>query len=450
MDLRGRTLSARFCHAPSAAGLDIHDALIAVAADGTIDAVVIDDDPGHAAAERAAEAAGTLVRAPPGTLLLPGLVDLHIHAPQYPQLGTALQVPLEAWLRDHTFPLEARYADAGFALRVYDRLVADLLGQGTTTAVYFSTIHQAATRILVECCLRHGQRALVGKVAMDRDCPDFYRDRSAEAALSDTAALIEHVRVHPGNFGMVLPVVTPRFVPACSDALLRGLGDLAAQHRCHVQTQCSESDWQHDHAWKRFGRSDAEVLDGFGLLTRQTVLAHGVQLSPADFTRIAKRGLVLRIARCRTSISATPSSRLREAMTRAVRIGLGTDIAGGPSASMLDSCRTAVAASRMLEDGVDAAQPAGRRGRSGSRITMAAAFHLATVGGAAVLDLPVGQFQAGLAFDAILVDPNAPLGSLRVWDDLDGQEAVAEKILYGATRANIAKVWVAGLLRSMN
>ena len=97
-----------------------------------------------------------------------------------------LDVPLEVWLQRHTFPLEARYADAGFAERVYADLVGDLLDNGTTTAVYFATIHEEATRRLVDACLKKGQRAFVGKVAMDNpeECPPWYRDASAEAAIS--------------------------------------------------------------------------------------------------------------------------------------------------------------------------------------------------------------------------------------------------------------------------
>ena len=162
--------------------------------------------------------------------LLPGFVDLHIHAPQYPQLGNALHVPLEVWLQTHTFPLEARYADLAFAERAYSALVGDLLALGTTTAVFFATIHQEATRLLVDICLARGMRALVGKVAMDdpASCPDYYRDASAGAAIEGTTAFIEYVRGHAANRdGLVLPAITPRFIPSCTDPLLEGLGALA-------------------------------------------------------------------------------------------------------------------------------------------------------------------------------------------------------------------------------
>ena len=102
---------------------------------------------------------------------------------------------LEVWLQRYTFPLEARYADLAFARRSYEALVGDLLANGTTTALYFATIHQEATRLLADICLEKGQRALIGKVAMDnpRECPDYYRDASTEAGLAGTHALIEYV-----------------------------------------------------------------------------------------------------------------------------------------------------------------------------------------------------------------------------------------------------------------
>ncbi len=437
MSPRGGTIAGRFCHAPSLGALDSFDGVIEVDAQGAIAAV------------RRGDAAGPATcRVPPGAVVLPGFVDLHTHAPQYPQLGTALDAPLETWLHTHTFPLEARFADTAFAERAYAALVADLLANGTTTAVYFATIHQAATRLLVDLCLRLGQRALVGKVAMDRDCPEYYRDASVEDGLEGTRALIDYTRAHPDNRGLVRPLVTPRFVPACSDDLLRGLGAIARDTGCAVQTHCSESDWQHAHVLARFGRSDTEVLDGFSLLTPGGVLAHGTRLGASDMDRIAARGAG--IAHCPLSNAYFGNAvfPLRAALAKSVRIGLGTDISGGPSASMLESCRMAVTASRMLEDGVDPDLPPSRRGRPGSRVSIIEAFHLATAGGADVLGLPVGRFAPGCRFDAILVDPAAPGGGLRVWDEDESAAAMFERIMHGATRANITAVWVDGLRRA--
>jgi guanine deaminase len=447
IDLHGRVVHGSFFHAPMRGEIEmLQDALIAIDADGMITAVVSPGDPRFSAMMAGAMADDRLFTLPQHSYLLPGFVDLHVHAPQYPQLGQALDVPLEEWLQKYTFPLEARYADLPFAKQSYETLVADLLASGTTTALYFATIHQDATRVLVDVCLAKGQRALVGKVVMDDpdSCPDYYRDASVEEALEGTRQFIDYVRANPHNtHGRVQPVVTPRFIPSCTDAVLEGLGRIASQCGCHVQTHCSESDWAHGFGLDRFGRTDTASLDGFGLLTRRTVLAHSNFITDDDMGLIAERGAA--VAHCARSNAYFAGSvfPLRAALEKGVRVGLGTDISGGPSASMFDSARMAVAASRMLESGVDPALPMKERGRPNSRVDFATVFHLATAGGADVLELPVGRFEPGYRFDAMLIDTQAPQGSIRFADP--GHPAdLLQKIIMTAARPNIAEVWVDG------
>ena len=181
----------------------------------------------------------------PTERLLPGLVDLHIHAPQWPQLGTGLDLPLERWLFEYTFPLEARFADLGFADDVWNHMVPTLLAHGTTTAVYFASVHEPATLRLAQVCGRRGQRAFVGRVAMDhpQGTPEWYRDISAEEGIAASKRSIDAIRAL--NDPLVQPIVTPRFVPACSDEMLWGLGRLAHDEGVLVQSHCSESDWEH-------------------------------------------------------------------------------------------------------------------------------------------------------------------------------------------------------------
>lgn len=447
-DVRHKTILGTFFHAPAAGSIEVlEDALVEIDGGGKIASVLKAGDLRREPALAEAEAARRLARLPAGHFLLPGFVDLHIHAPQYPQLGTALHVPLEVWLQAHTFPLEARYADTAFAARSYAALVDDLLALGTTTAVLFATIHQEATKLLADLCLEKGLRALVGKVAMDdpRSCPDYYRDASAGVAIEGTLEFIEYVRGHKANRdGLVLPAITPRFIPSCTDALLEGLGELTHGTRCHVQTHCSESDWEHGAVLARYGRSDAESLDGFGLMSRRTVLAHSNFISDSDMYLIGARGAG--IAHCPLSNAYFSNAvfPLRRALEKGLHVGLGTDISGGPSASLLEACRMAVAASRMLEDGVDTSMRPDQRGRKDSRIDWKTAFHLATAGGAKGLDLPIGSFEIGRQFDAIRIDTAAPHGTIRVFDDFDDNQTVLQKIIYSASRANIADVWVGG------
>src|SRR5579862_5830050 len=158
-----RAFQGTFLHAPERGRLEcLKNAVIVVAADGVITAVHRHDSPGAGAEAARLDRAGALVSLKPEQYVLPGLVDLHVHAPQWPQLGKALDLPLQEWLQAHTFPLEARFADVPYAETVYESLVDNLLANGTTTAVYFATIHLPATQILAGVCLRRGQRALIG------------------------------------------------------------------------------------------------------------------------------------------------------------------------------------------------------------------------------------------------------------------------------------------------
>ena len=434
----------RAIHAPGTVET-LPRALITVDADGTIISVepyVLE----HDAKLRGFSDCGRLITLADDQVLLPGLVDLHVHAPQFPQLGTALDLPLEEWLQAHTFPLESRYEDVAFAESVYTRLVETLLAHGTTTALYFATLHLPATQRLAEICLARGQRGLVGRVGMDHpeQCPDYYRDASAESAITDTRALIDFIRAMPGNeSALVRPVITPRFVPACTDDLLEGFGLLANETGAHVQTHCSESDWEHEHVRARCGCTDTEALDRAGLLGRRSVLAHGNFIEPEDVARIRARGAA--VAHCPLSnvYFAGAVFPLRAMLAEGLHIGLGTDIAGGASASLFEAARQAVASSRLLESGTDPTLPPERRGVPNSRIDFRTAFRLATAGGGEALDLPIGLFRPGYAFDAILLQSGLPDGNLVFGPDEDG-DTILQRIVMGAGRGDIARVWVGG------
>jgi guanine deaminase len=390
-------------------------------------------------------AAGALVTLGKGQYLLPGLVDLHVHAPQWPQLGRALDLPLEEWLQAYTFPLEARYSDLKFAESVYESLVDGLIANGTTTALYFGTIHLPATQKLADICLEKSQRALIGRVAMDDpgQCPAYYRDASAESAEAQTRAFIDYVRTMPGNQAeLIRPVITPRFIPSCSDDLLRRLGALAQETGCHVQTHCSESDWAHRYVLDRCGITDTAALESFGLLSRRTILAHGNFVGDEDIARIAKHGSG--IAHCPLSniYFSDAVFPLRRILQHGVHVGLGTDVAGGASPSLLDNARCAVMVSRLLEAGVDPGLSREERRRDDSRIDALTAFWLATAGGGIALDLEVGVFRAGYQFDALVIDADVPNSNLRL-DRTDTPEEILQKIIYHAGRTNIRDVWVA-------
>ncbi|HVW70460.1 MAG TPA: guanine deaminase [Steroidobacteraceae bacterium] len=440
-----RAFLGTFLHTPVLGQLEMLEALIVAGGDGVIQAIHQAGSPEAIRETERFAALGALVRSKPGQYLLPGFVDLHVHAPQWPQLGKALDLPLEEWLQAYTFPLESRYADPDFAREVYESLVDGLLANGTTTAVYFGTLHLPATQILADICLRRSQRALVGRVAMDdiQQCPPYYRDPSPSVAEAQTRAFIGYVRSMPGNeSGLIKPVITPRFIPSCSDELLQRLGALARETGCHVQTHCSESDWEHGYVIARCGKTDTAALDGFGLLSRHTILAHGNLVGDADIALIRQRGAA--IAHCPLSnvYFSDAVFPLRRILQEGVRVGLGTDIAGGASPSILDNARHAVISSRQLESGVDSEQTRDRRRRPGARIDALTAFWLATAGGGAALDLPVGVFKEGFQLDAVLLDTTVPDSNLRC-APAEAPQDVLQKIIYLASRSNVREVWVA-------
>jgi guanine deaminase len=377
-------------------------------------------------------------------VLLPGLIDTHVHAPQWPQLGTGLDLPLERWLFEYTFPLEARYTDPGFATTVWDDMVLSLLAHGTTSAVYYGTVDVDATTSLAATCAARGQRALVGRVAMDHPegTPEWYRDADAVAGVAASADSIEAIRAL--GSALVSPIITPRFIPACTDELLTGLGELAAATGVPVQTHCSESDWEHRYVLERFGHSDTQMLERFGLLWRQTVLAHCGHVDEVDLALILGRDSG--IAHCPLSNAYFGDGvfPVRRALQAGVAVGLGTDIAGGAHPGMLAQCAHAVTSSRMLESGVDPTRPAGDRGTADSRIDTVTAFHLATVGGARLTGQPTGLLEVGRPFDAFIVDADAAETPLRFWPELDDQVRMFEKVVRLASAPDITGVWVAG------
>ena len=441
-------VEATIIDAPVLGELRIRERAIIVVNDaGTIEDVLEAGTPGHTIAREDLIDRGALRRFGSGQYLLPGLIDLHNHAPQWPQLGKALDTPLEDWLEQYTFPLEERYDDVAFAETVYESLIGSMIANGTTTAMYYATIHLEATRRLVDICLQHGQRALVGKVAMDDPdgCPAYYRDPSAEAAIDQTIRLIDYVENHPDNqMSIVSPVITPRFIPSCTDDLLRGLGELAAATSCHVQTHCSESDWAHQYGLARFGRTDTTTYQDFGLLTSRTVLAHSNFITDDDMRTIISAGAA--VAHCPLSniFFSNAVFPAREALDLGMHIGLGTDVSGGPNPSILNASASAVAVSRAREDGVDAKRSPTVRGTPGTRLTFAESLWMATTGGGLALGLPIGLLSPGYSFDAIVVDANVTDTDLMFWPDLDTPHDMLQKILNNGVRRNVTNVWVQG------
>ena len=235
-------------------------------------------------------------------------------------------------------------------------------------------------------------------------------EETTEAALRDTEALINYCHAcepeaADAEARLVNPVVTPRFIPTCSSALLNGLGALAAKHRergCWVQSHMAESlDEEAFVEALHPGRRDAEIFADAGLLTDRTIMAHGVHLSDAEMDRVAAANAGIACCALSNYFFAHGAFRVREAQRRHVRVGLGTDIAGGYSPSLLVAGRHAVTASKVLSWSAPTA--------SEVEIDYKHAFWMATIGGAMAigLDHTLGHLAPGKLFDACIIEGGA-------------------------------------------
>ncbi|MDM5326114.1 guanine deaminase [Neobacillus sp. CF12] len=389
-----------------------------------------------------------LQRLKEGQYILPGFVDLHVHAPQWAQTGTALDIPLYDWLNTYTFPLEAKFSDLDFAQKVYQDGVSTLLANGTTTALYFATVHKEASLLLAQICAEKGQRGLVGKVVMDNpdQTSEIYRDVNTQTALKDTEEFILAVNdLSRKTKQGVYPVVTPRFIPSCTDDALRGLGELAAKYDTYIQSHCSESDWEHGYVQDRFQKNDAFALHDFGLLREKSVMAHCNFLNDEDADLFRETGTAVchcPISNAYFANSVIPIAHLH---SKGVEIGLGSDISGGFSPSLYDNARQAVISSRMLEDGVNTTLPADERGVPNSRITINEAFYFATAGGGESLSMPIGRLTENYAWDVQIIDTTVATAKLPIYTENEDLNDVFQKIMYLVRPENICEVWVQGV-----
>lgn len=366
--------------------------------------------------------------------LMPGLVDAHLHAPQFPNNGIHLDLPLLEWLQNFTFPTEAKFADEKFARAVYAKAVDRVLRCGTTTASYFASMHLEATKILSDIILERGQRALVGKVNMMVNCPDYYRELSVEDSVKKTEEFILYVRSLKSP--LIQPIVTPRFAPTCPRDQLERLGQLAAKHQCHIQSHLCES--RAEKAWVKDlfpgTKNYAEVYDSTGLLTEKTVMAHCVYLDDDEVALVRRGGTG--VAHCPNSNLSLRSGicNVKRLLKEGLKVGLGTDCSGGFSASILDSLRQAVLVSKALSSMSDS-----------PHLTLEESFRLATLGGAKVLHMSdrIGNFEPGKEFDALLVDVEAKGTPLDIFPE-DTTEEKIQKFLYNGDDRNILQVFVAG------
>ncbi|MDR2491964.1 MAG: amidohydrolase family protein [Coriobacteriales bacterium] len=367
-----------------------------------------------------------------GKLVIPGLIDLHTHAPQFAFRGIGMDLELLDWLQTYTFPEEARYRDLAYAREAYEAFVRELVHGATTRAVVFATVHVPATMLLMELLEASGLITMVGKVNMDRNAPDNLSELDAKSSLAATRAWLDEACRR--EFKRTLPILTPRFVPSCSDELLAGLADAQRQYELPVQSHLSEN--PAEIRWVAELRPDARcyadaylrsgLLGGAGC---PTIMAHCVYTDPDEAALLKQREVY--VAHCPTSNTCLASgiAPVREFLVAGMRVGLGTDVAGGYSPSMLHAVAEAVKVSKLRWRLVDQCAPP---------LTVTEAFYLATRGGGSFWG-EVGSFEPGFEFDAVVLnDDDLPQACA------DTLASRLERLIYLDAGSRVLEKYVAG------
>lgn len=330
-----------------------------------------------------------------GCLIIPGLIDLHVHAPQYAFRGMGMDLELLEWLNARTFPEESRYEDLDYAAEHYRPFVSDLVKSPTTRACIFATRHVPATLYLMEQLEASGLITMVGKVNMDRNCPDPLCEKSPEASVRDT----EEWLTQSASFQRCRPILTPRFIPSCSDVLMSELSRIRREWDLPIQSHLSENpqevQWVRELCPDSSCYGDAYLRRGLlGDPDRPGIMAHCVYSGQEEMKLLKQQGVY--IAHCPESNANLSSgiAPVRTYLDHDMHIGLGSDIAGGSTLSIFRAMTLAVQCSKLLWRLNDS---------SLSPLTTEEAFWMGTAGGGSFFG-KAGSFEKDFELDTLVLD----------------------------------------------
>lgn len=333
-----------------------------------------------------------------GKLIVPGMSDLHLHASQYRYCGTAMDVALLEWLTNYAYPEEARFAQKEYAEKMYSVFTEDILRGATTRACIFATIHTDATLELMRRLENSGIISYVGKLNIDRNSPEYYRESSPEEGAAETERWILACR--EAGFKRSKPMITPRFTPSVTDRYMELIGKLAEKYSLTAQSHLSENTDEIE--WVKNLCPDTEFYaqsySRYGLFggSVPTVMAHCIYSGEEELELIRKNGVY--IAHCPTSnenviAGICPAAKyLREGYN----IGLGSDVSGGHTLNMFQVIASAVQVSKIRWKYLDPTQ---------RPLSIPEAFYMATAGGGSFFG-KVGLFEPGYEFDAAVFSDN--------------------------------------------
>ena len=363
-------------------------------------------------------------------LIIPGMTDLHIHAPQFAFRGLGMDMELLDWLNTHTFPEEAKYRDLDYARRAYGQFTAHLRRSETTRACIFATVHVPATELLMEQLEASGLVTYVGKVNMNRNGPLYLIEPSTVHAVRETRQWLEETAA---RFTRTKPILTPRFIPSCTDDLLYRLADLRAEFGVPVQSHLSEN--LGEIAWVRelvpTAKHYGDAYRKFGLLGGDypCIMAHCVHCDEAELELLRENGVFIAHSPESNMNIASGVAPVNRFLDLEIPTGLATDVAGGSHESMFRAMTHAIQASKLRWRLLD---------QSVAPLTFDTAFYLATRGGGAFFG-QVGAFDPGYELDALVLDD----GNLDHPQPLTTRERL-ERLAYLGDERNIHGKAVAG------
>ena len=336
-------------------------------------------------------------------LIIPGLADLHLHAPQFAVRGMGMDLELIPWLDKYAFPEESRYADPEYAALAYGAFSAALKSGVTTRASVYATVHAATADMLMRMLEESGLATYVGKVNIDRNCAATLVE-TTEGSVADTEEWIRHSQQAYKN---TKPVITPRFVPTCTPELMGQLGELAERYGVPVQSHLSENLYEIELVKQLHPEEETygHVYRRYGLFGQQpTIMAHCVHLSDSEMDFIRDSGVY--VAHCPESNINLRSgiAPVRRMLQKGLHVGLGTDVAGGFSISMFRAVSDAIQASKLYSVFVD---------KDAVPFSLPEAFYMATKGGGSFFG-SVGSFEPGFELDAVVIDDSGFNGLTRL------------------------------------
>ena len=336
-------------------------------------------------------------------LIIPGLIDCHVHYPQIDIIASYGERLLD-WLEKYAYPAERAFADPEHAREVAGFFVQELLRNGTTTACVFATVHPHSVDAIFEAASKYGMRLIAGKVLMDRNCPEDLRD-TPETGYEQSRALIE--KWHGRD--RLLYAVTPRFAITSSEAQLREAGRLLREFPdVYLHTHLAENEEETRQVAELFpwSRSYLHVYEHFDLVRERSVFAHCIHMQDEDRELMARKGAAMAFCPSSNLFLGSGLFDLAAARRCGARIGAGSDVGGGTSLSMLGT----------LADAYKSAQ------LKGQSLAPLSALYLATLGAARALylDDKVGNFTRGKEADLAVLDPAASAITQRRWERTSG------------------------------